>query len=296
MGRPDKVAKLRALLARPGIIVTPGVYDGLSARMVQQAGFDLAVVSGAAVSASVLGMPDLGVISMVEMVNQVRGLVDAVDIPVIADAEAGFGGVQNVVRTTHAMELAGVAGFILEDQSENRKCGHFADKSVIPVEDMVLKLRAAARTRENPELLIMARTDALAIEGIDAALDRARAYAEAGADALFVEAPATLEELERIPAALADLGLPLWANMAEGGLTPLCTADQLEKMGYKFACYPGGVQKIMVKVVSEYLRTLRATGSIEEFYPARMATLAERSAILGLAGYLQVETDLVAGA
>lgn len=296
MGRPETAAKLRSLLARPGIIVTPGVYDGLSARMVQHAGFDLAVVSGAAVSASVLGVPDLGIISMAEMVTQVRGLVDAVDIPVIADAEAGFGGVQNVIRTAHAMEQAGVAGYILEDQSENRRCGHFADKSVIPVEDMVLKVKAAVRTRENPDILIMARTDALAIEGFDAAIGRARAYAEAGADALFVEAPATIEQLERIPAALADLGLPLWANMAEGGLTPLCTAGELEKMGYKFACYPGGIQKIMVKVVSGYLRTLRATGSIEEFYPSMMATLAERSAILGLDEYLRIETDLVAGA
>lgn len=295
MGKPAMAAKLRSLIAEPGIIVTPGVYDGLSARMVQQAGFGLAVVSGAAVSASVLGMPDLGIISMSEMVTQVRGLVDAVDIPVIADAEAGFGGVQNVIRTARAMEQAGVAGYIIEDQSENRKCGHFADKSVVPVEDMVLKLKAAVRSRENPDVLIMARTDALAIEGVDAAIDRARAYADAGADALFVEAPATIEQLEQIPTALGDLHLPLWANMAEGGLTPLCTADQLEKMGYKFACYPGGVQKVMVKVVAEYLRTLRATGSIDEFYPSRMATLAERSAVLGLNEYLKIETDLVSG-
>lgn len=282
-------------MARPGIIVTPGVYDGLTARLVEQAGFEVAVVSGAAVSASVLGVPDLGLISMAEMAEQIRNLVDAVDIPVIADAEAGFGGVQNVVRTVHAFERAGVAGCILEDQAENRRCGHFADKSVVPIEDMVLKLKAAVRTRENPDLLIMARTDALAIEGIDAALVRARAYAEAGVDCLFVEAPSTTEQLERIPSALQDVGLPLWANMAEGGLTPMHTAAELAKMGYKFACYPGGCQKVMVKVVAEYLRSLRATGSVEEFYPSRMATLAERSAVLGLDTYLQIETDLVAG-
>jgi 2,3-dimethylmalate lyase len=295
MGTPNRPGQLREVMSRPGIIVTPGAYDGLTARLVQQAGFDVAVVSGAAVSASVLGAPDLGLISMSEMVDQVRNLVDAVDIPVIADGEAGFGGVQNVIRTAHAFERAGVAGYILEDQTQNRRCGHFADKSVVPVDEMVLKLKAAVQTRENPDLLIMARTDALAIEGIDAALARARAYAEAGADCLFVEAPSTDEELERIPAALDDLGLPLWANMAEGGLTPMHSAAELEDIGYKFACYPGGCQKVMVKVVAQYLESLRTSGSVDAYYPSKMATLAERSAVLGLDDYLQAETDLIGG-
>jgi 2-methylisocitrate lyase-like PEP mutase family enzyme len=290
----DKPRRMRELFAQPGIIVCPGVYDGLTVKLVEQAGFDIAVVSGAAVSASLLGAPDLGVMSMTELLQQVRNIVDASDIPIIADAETGFGGVQNVVRTVRALEKAGVAAYILEDQTQNRKCGHFADKSVIPTSEMVLKLKAAVRTRENPDVVLIARTDALEIEGIDAAIARARAYAEAGADCLFVEAPRTPEHMEYIISSLKDTGLPLKANMAEGGLTPMYSAAELEKIGFKLVTYPGGTQKVVVKMVSAFLRSLKETGSIDEFYPSKMAALAERSAVLGLSDYLQFETDLLA--
>lgn len=289
----DKPRILRELLAKPEIIVTPGVYDGLTARLVERAGFSVAAVSGAGVTASLLGAPDLGLITMTEMVDQVRNIVNSVDIPVLADGETGFGGVQNVMRAARMWEQAGVAGYFIEDQTMNRRCGHFKNKQVISTADMIIKIKAAVKARENPDLLIIARTDARSIEGMASALSRARAYAEAGAECLFVEAPQSVEELEEVCESLKDLGLPLKANMAEGGITPIQTVKRLEEMGYKFAHFPGGAQKVAVKAMGSFLASLKSTGSIDEFYPSKMATLDERSEVLGLEGYLRSETELL---
>ncbi|HEY2073341.1 MAG TPA: oxaloacetate decarboxylase [Gaiellaceae bacterium] len=286
-------ARLQELIRRPGILVTPGVYDCLSARLVEAAGFEIVAVTGAGLTASALGVPDLGLLTMTEVADRVRAIVDCVDLPVFADCENGFGGPLNVMRTTQTFERAGVAGFFIEDQPQARRCGHFTGKMVIPVEEMATKIRAAVKARENPDLLIMARTDARTVEGLPSALARARAYAEAGADALFIEAPETKEELAEVVESLADLGLPIKANMAEGGKTPLATADELEAMGYKFAHFPGGCQKVALRAMQAFLADLRRTGSISDWYPERMAPLEERSALLGLPGFLAIEQELM---
>jgi 2,3-dimethylmalate lyase len=286
-------ARLRELLRRPGILVTPGAYDCLSARLVEAAGFEIVAVTGAGLTASALGVPDLGLLTMTEVVDRVRAIVDAVNVPVFADCENGFGGPLNVMRTAQMFERAGVAGYFIEDQPQARRCGHFMGKMVVPVEEMVTKIRAAVQARENPDLLIMARTDARTVEGLPAALARARAYAEAGADSLFVEAPETKDELAEVAESLADLGLPLKANMAEGGKTPLADADELEAMGYKFAHFPGSCQKVALRAMQAFLGDLRRTGSISDWYPARMAPLEERSALLGLPKYLAIEQQLM---
>jgi 2-methylisocitrate lyase-like PEP mutase family enzyme len=289
----NKPQVLRELLRRPGIIVTPGAYDALSARLIELAGFEMVAVTGAGVAASRLGVPDMGLVTMSEMVDQVANIVSAVNVPVFADCETGFGGVLNVMRTVRSLERAGVAGLFLEDQTYPPRCGHFADKSVISTEEMVLKIKAAIKARENPDIVIMARTDARNVEGLASALERARAYAEAGADALMVESPATSDEVAEVAATLADLNVPLKANMAEGGSTPLHTAEELEAMGYKFAHFPGACQKVALKAMSAFLQELRATGSIDSFYPSKMATLNERSEILGLQSYMDIEKVLL---
>lgn len=285
--------RLRELLERPSIVVTPGVYDCLSAKLVEAAGFEAVAVTGAGVTASVLGTPDLGLLTMTEMAGRVAAIVDAVTVPVFADCENGYGGPANVMRTTQVFERAGVAGFFIEDQPQSRRCGHFTGKQVVPRAEMVVKIRAAVKARENPELMIMARTDARSVEGLESALTRARAYAEAGADALFVEAPESKDELAEVAERLADLGLPLKANMAEGGKTPLASAAELEAMGYAFAHFPGACQKVALKAMQSFLADLRQSGSIEGWYPERMASLDERSALLGLQEYLDVEQELL---
>jgi 2-methylisocitrate lyase-like PEP mutase family enzyme len=287
---------LKALLARPGIIVTPGAYDCLSARLIEAAGFEAVAVTGAGVSASALGVPDLGLMTMTEVAERVRAIVDSVSVPVIADCESGFGGALNVMRTVRTFERAGVAGYFIEDQTQDRRCGHFAGKTIVPIDEMVNKVRAAVKARENSDLMIMARTDARAVEGLGSALERARAYAEAGADSLFVEAPTSRDEVIEIAESLRDLNLPLKANMAEGGKTPLMDAAELEALGYKFAHFPGSCQKVALRAIADFLQHLRQTGSISAYYPSRMASLDERSELLGLDQYMSIERDLQAAA
>lgn len=285
---------LKALLARPGILVTPGAYDCLSARLVEAAGFEVVAVTSAGVSASALGVPDLGLMTMTEVADRVRAIVDSVSVPVIADCESGFGGALNTMRTVRTFERAGVAGYFIEDQTQDRRCGHFAGKTIVPIEEMVTKVRAAVKARENPDLMIMARTDARAVEGLSSALERARAYAEAGADSLFVEAPTTRDEVVEIAESLRDLNLPLKANMAEGGKTPLMDAAELAALGYKFAHFPGSCQKVALRAIADFLQHLRATGSIAAYYPSRMASLDERSELLRLDDYMSIERELQA--
>ena len=203
----------------PTPLVAPGAYDALSARLVEQAGFDAVYMTGFGTSASQLGRPDVGLLSGAEMVDQVRRLVEAVDRPVIADADTGYGNAINVIRTVRAYEQAGVAALHLEDQVMPKKCGHMSGKVVIPAEEMVGKIRAAVDARRDPELVLIARTDAAAVHGLDDAIARARAYAEAGADVLFVEAPTSEDAIARVASELGDVA-PLVFNWAEGGRTP----------------------------------------------------------------------------
>jgi carboxyvinyl-carboxyphosphonate phosphorylmutase len=230
-----KAKRLRELLETPGIIRAPGVYDAWSARLVEAAGFPAAYMTGYGTSASVIGQPDLGFLTMTEMVNHARNIAGAINIPLIADADTGYGGPLNVVRTVREYEGAGVAALQLEDQVFPKRCGHMEGKQLIPVADMVAKIRAAIHARQSKDFIIISRTDARAVLGFDGAIERARAYDQAGADVVFIEAPESVEEMKKIG---AILNKPLFANMVENGKTPFLTGKELEELGYKIVIYP----------------------------------------------------------
>ncbi len=223
------------MLLRPGLIASLGAHDVFSALVMQQAGIEMLFAGGFGVAASTLGLPDLGLITLTEMAEAVRRMTAQVSIPVVADGDTGHGDLQNVVRTVRELEAAGAAGLLLEDQVHPKRCGHIAGKDVIAAEEMCLKLRAALDTRRDDDFVIFARTDALAVAGIDAAIERANLYADQGADVCFVEGPTTLEELERIP---REVPKPLLANMLTGGVTPIVSFSELERMGYKIGVCP----------------------------------------------------------
>lgn len=227
---------LRRMLERPEIIVLPGAYDALSARLAQRAGFDALFTTGFGFSASALGQPDFGLLTMSETMDRVRHIVDAVTVPVVADMDTGYGNPLNVMRTVRECVSAGAAGIILEDQEWPKKCGHFEGKKVISAEDHAAKIRAAADARTGDDLVIIARTDARAPLGLDEAIRRGRLYRDAGADVVFVEAPQSIDELRAVKTAIPDA--PLFANMIEGGKTPLLTSDELQSLGYKLVVYP----------------------------------------------------------
>ncbi len=272
--------RLRELLSAPGIIIAPGAYDALSARLVEQAGFDVVYMTGSGAANSLLGEPDLGLTTMTEMANQAARISAATTLPVVADADTGYGGPLNVRRTIQEYERAGVAGLHIEDQAFPKRCGHFEGKQVIPVEEMVGKIRAALDARTDPNLVIIARSDAAAVEGLDAALARGRAYEQAGADALFIEAPRALEELRVIG---RSFHVPLIANMVEGGATPLQPAAELEAMGFKLVLHAGTLLRTAALAIQETLDHLRSTGSMigrED----RVVSFQERNRITDLDG------------
>ncbi|HLH81628.1 MAG TPA: oxaloacetate decarboxylase [Trebonia sp.] len=234
--RPGGPARLRALLESGQTIVAPGAFDPLSARLVEDAGFPAVYMTGFGTSAALIGRPDVGLLTMTEMAGNAGRIAAAVDIPVIADADTGYGNPLNVIRTVGAYEAAGVAGIHIEDQVAPKKCGHLEGKLVIPAEEMAQKVRAAAEARARPEFVIIARTDARAVEGLERSLQRARMYREAGADVLFIEALASEAEAEE--AARAFPGVPLLFNWAEGGKTPPISLDRLRELGYRIVIFP----------------------------------------------------------
>ncbi|MCP4226603.1 MAG: carboxyvinyl-carboxyphosphonate phosphorylmutase [Actinomycetia bacterium] len=233
---PPGPATLRQLLSRDQLLTVPGCYDGLGARLIEQAGFSAAYLTGFGSSASLLGRPDIGLLSATEMVDSARRLVMATSLPIIADADTGYGNPLNVIRTVRDYERAGVGALQLEDQVTPKRCGHMDDKAVIPSQDMVAKIRAAVSARTDPDLVIIARTDARAVEGFDAALSRAGSYVEAGADVLFIEALRHPDEFAA--AASRGFGVPLVYNWVEGGKTPLLSADEISKLGYRILLLP----------------------------------------------------------
>jgi 2-methylisocitrate lyase-like PEP mutase family enzyme len=248
---------LRELLAGPEPVVAPGAYDALSARLAEQAGFGAVYMTGFGASASLLGRPDIGLLSFGEMVDHARRLVQAVGVPVIADADDGYGNPLNVVRCVREYEAAGVAALHIEDQVAPKRCGHLAGKQVIPAAEMVEKVRAAVETRE--EMLVIARTDARAVEGLDAALARARAYRDAGADVLFVEAPEDEAEVEAVAAAFP--GTPLLFNWADGGRTPPLGLDRIRELGFALVLFPLTALFAATRAVRAALAELRASGT-----------------------------------
>lgn len=252
-------ARLRALLAGPGLVQAPGAFDCITARLVDTSGFPAIYVTGSGVSMSALGAPDVGVLSFAEILDRVKRIADCVSIPVIADADTGYGGPLNVIRTVREMERAGVSAIQIEDQAWPKKCGHEPGRRLVSTAEMVGRIRAAVDARLDPATVIIARTDARASEGLEAALDRAAAYADAGADMLFVEAPESEAEMRRACAALA--GRPMLANMVEGGRTPVLPAAALHAIGYRIAIYPNSLTRALARTGQELLRRLGAEGT-----------------------------------
>lgn len=255
---------LKTRLAFDAILVAPGVYDALTATLADQAGFEALYLSGAAVAYTRLGRPDIGLTSVNEMADTMALIRDRVDLPVIIDADTGFGNALNAQRTMRIYERAGANALQVEDQTYPKRCGHLADKSIIPTSEMVGKIAAMADARASDETLIIARTDAVAVEGYDAAIDRAEAYVEAGADALFIEALRSLDELKATAERFKNR-VPLLANMVEGGTTPIQSAKDLEAMGFSIVIFPGGIVRALARTAENYYASLKANGSNRPF-------------------------------
>lgn len=254
--------RLRELLKRPGVTIVPGAFECIGMRIIQSEGFEAAYVTGGGISASRIGKPDVGLTTMSEIVGTVRNMAQTVDIPLIVDADTGYGNPLNVMRTVRELEQAGAAAVQIEDQIFPKRCGHFDGKQVIPEEDMVQKVRAACEARSDPDLVVVARTDAIAVTGFDDALQRAHAYAEAGADLLFIEAPRTVEQIRQIG---ADFETPLLFNLAASGKTPSIEASEMGALGFKLACFAGiGIWAVAQTLQKQY-RLLKETGDIESF-------------------------------
>jgi carboxyvinyl-carboxyphosphonate phosphorylmutase len=273
-----KAKKLRELLNQPGLVRAPGAYDAWSARLIAMAGFPAVYMTGYGVSASVIGQPDIGLLTMTEMVTQGRNIAAAVDIPVIADGDNGYGGVLNVIRTVREYEQAGIAAIQLEDQVFPKRCGHMEGKQVIAGEEMVAKIRAAVHARQSADFVIVARTDARAVNGFEDALSRAQAYGEAGADVIFFEAPQSLEEMRQVAKTVKQ---PLLANMVESGKTPFLSAGQLAEIGYKIAIYPVSALYTATKAIIAGLEKL-AQGDIQEDYRQAMVDFPQFNALIGV--------------
>lgn len=277
--------QLRELLAAPGVVIAPGVADALNARLVAAEGFKALYMTGGGTSAVRLGMPDVGLLSLPEMADNAGRIADASGLPVVADADTGYGNALNVRRTVSAYEKAGVAGLHLEDQELPKRCGHLGGKTIVSVDEMCGKIRAACDARIDDDFLIIARTDALAVEGFEAALERGRAYEAAGADMIFVESPLTMEHLTAIPKAFKVGTL---FNMASSGKTPFLHKDELAKLGFKFAIYPNFAILATIPAVRHFLRELRDKGTVGHLVKD-MATFKDWFDIVGMDGVKALE-------
>ena len=251
-------------LAGNRIVVAPGVYDALGALLVERAGFATAYLSGASIAYTRFARPDIGLVSMSEVAATVSAIKERVDLPVIVDADTGFGNALNVVRTVWLFEREGASAIQIEDQTTPKRCGHLDGKTVVSTGEMVGKIKAALDARRDAATLIIARTDAIEAEGFEPALERAEAYVEAGADMLFVEAPRTKDHMAKV-VGLFGGRVPLMANMVEGGKTPLADAEELEAMGYSLVIFPGGLVRAFARMAEEYLASLRRHGSNQPF-------------------------------
>jgi 2-methylisocitrate lyase-like PEP mutase family enzyme len=270
--------RFRELLRQPGIIRSLGAHDVFTARLIELAGLETVFIGGFGTSASLLGLPDVGLLTMTEMADAVRRMAQRVAIPVVADGDTGHGDLHNVVRTVQEFERAGAAGILIEDQVTPKRCGHFEGKAIIPCDEMALKLKAALAARRDPDFVIIARTDARAVEGIDGAIRRARRFGEVGADVCFIEAPESLDELKRIP---KEVPYPLLVNMLTGGVTPILNVAELQTLGYKIAVCP--IESLLVTglAVQRLIQSLLHKGRVD-LDAAEMMTFAEVKEVLGL--------------
>lgn len=277
-------ARLRQLLARNGTLMAPGVADALNARIVAKHGFEAVYMTGAGATAVRLGMPDVGLMTMTEMVDNAARIYDACKLPVIADADNGYGGVHNVRRTIQSYERAGIAAIHLEDQSLPKRCGHLAGKELIETTEMVAKIKAACDARIDPDFMIIARTDAIAVEGFDAAIERAERYAEAGADMLFVEAPSA----EQLPLIAPRLDKPLLYNMSASGKTPFLDKSTIEDLGFKLIIYPNWLLLAGIRASGELLELLKSSGSIADAV-SEVASFREFFDLVGMQDVQQLD-------
>ncbi|APS20623.1 isocitrate lyase [Streptomyces sp. Tue 6075] len=284
MTKPQRpTTRLRRLIEGDGIHVAPGAYDGLSARLVEESGSELLYASGGAIARS-CGVPDIGLLSLTEVVARIEQMADVTSLPVIADADTGFGNAVNAVRALALYERIGVAGLHIEDQTFPKRCGHLDDKSLVPTDEMARKVRALAEARTDPDFVLIARTDAIATEGLDAAIERAHAYAEAGADVIFVEAPETVEQIEEIAARVPQ---PKLINMFHGGRTPLVPRDRLRELGYRLIVVPSDLQRAMITAVRRTLEAINRDGD-SGAVRADLASFADRERIVRTAEYLAI--------
>jgi 2,3-dimethylmalate lyase len=284
---PQPRSRLRELLSGPRPLIAPGAYDALSALLIEQAGFEAVYMSGFATTAGQLGKPDIGLLTGSEMADNARRMTTAADLPLICDGDTGYGNALNVVRTVQVYEQAGVSAIQLEDQVTPKRCGHMAGKQVIQRDEMLGKVRAAIDARHDPDFLIIARTDAAAVEGVDAAIERARAFADTGADLLFVEAPTSTTEIARIAKALADRA-PLVFNWAEGGKTPPLSLDQLADLGFSLVLFPIGTLLAATAGMKAVLETLHADGTPLAALPG-LPTFDEFTSLVGLPAVRSLE-------
>lgn len=276
---------LRELLAGPDLVMAPGVADALNARLVAREGFKVIYMTGSGTTASRLGMPDIGLLTMTEMVDNAGRIADASGLPVIADADTGYGGPINVRRTTRAYERAGVAGIHIEDQQWPKRCGHLQGKTLIPAAEMAAKVRAATDAREDKDFVVIARTDALSVEGFEQALDRGRLYEEAGADMIFIEAPNTPDQLAAVP---RSFRVPTLFNMASSGKTPFLSAQEIQKLGFKVVIYPNFMLLAAVTAARSVLQELKRTGSIADV-AKRVTSFTELFDLVGMREIQELE-------
>lgn len=287
----NKGKKLRELLAAKEILVAPGAHDALTAKIIEKTGFSAVYMTGYGQAASHLGTPDVGLLTMTEMLARANNFASAVDIPVIADGDTGFGNVVNVMRTVRQYEMAGVAAIQLEDQVAPKKCGHMTGRQVIPMEEMVGKIKAAVEARQNPDFVIIARTDARTVHGIDEAIRRGKAYEEAGADVIFIESPESVEEMKMIT---SNFKVPVLANMVEGGRTPLLTTNELEGIGYNLVIFPTASTYITAQAMKNLMEELKAKGTTKELMD-QMIPFPEFNKMIGLPEIREIEAKYVLG-
>ena len=280
--------RIRELLSKPGIIRSLGAHDVFTGLIVEQAGFETVFIGGFGTTASQIGLPDLNFLSAAEMADAVRRMAGRLSIPVIADGDTGHGDLHNVQRTVELFESAGAAGILLEDQVMPKRCGHFANKQVIPADEMVLKIKAAARARTDPDFLIFARTDARQMNGLDDAINRVNRCCDAGADIAFIEAPQSVAELEQIPKRVPH---PCFVNMLTGGVTPILPVKELEQLGYKIVVCPIESLMVCARAMRELCEAWKTTGRVDKLASDRMS-FGELKDLLGLDKFLRLKDKL----
>ena len=282
---------LRQMMTGKQIVVAPGAHDALTAKIIEQVGFSAVYMTGYGQAASHLGKPDVGLLTLTEMVARASNIVEAVNVPVIADADTGFGNAVNVMRTLREYEKAGVAAIQLEDQVAPKKCGHMTGRQVVSKEEMVGKIKAAVDVRTDPDLMIIARTDARTVHGIGEALERAKAYEEAGADILFIESPESVEEMKQIT---TSFKVPVLANMVEGGRTPFLPVQDLQGLSYDLVIFPTASTYLVTKALTRLMTVLKDTGTTASLIP-EMITFEEFNDLIGLTKIREIESIYVKG-